>query len=77
MQVRMRGIIALCKDLETSYSRIDIAEVMSFARPPSSCVEVMSLALILFKGTKFKVDWPQIKLHIIGNVNNYMNYNNQ
>ena len=73
----MRGIIASCKDLETSYHHRDVAEVMSFARPPSSLVEILSLALILYKGTKTKVNWDQIKMHMLGGINNYMNYNNQ
>ncbi len=73
----MRGIIALCKDLETSYTRMDVVELGSFAKPNCSIVEVMSLALILYKGTKFKVDFDEIRMHIIRDMNNYMNYNNQ
>jgi hypothetical protein len=73
----MRGIIALCKDLETSYSHMDAVEIIAYPKPPSSIDEVLSLALILFKGSKTKVNWDQIKLHILGGINNYMNYNNQ
>ena len=50
IQLKMRAILSICKDLEKEFHHDDVAVLMAFPKPPPSCVSVLGLAYILFQG---------------------------
>ena len=50
IQLKMRAILSICKDLEKKFHHNNIVELMALAYPPPSIVTVLGLAIILFKG---------------------------